>query len=230
MDGFHETRLPARLAFGSTGGVERRTEVTTLASGFERRSTPWALGRRRWLIGAGLRSLADMAELTAFGAAAGAVFVILDDRVIRAEADAHERGAELIWRTAPSGSPPGGLSSTETTFIWRGAALRPWRPAHLKVRRDADGAMTGRWIRRSRALGDGWDLEPPLLEEREIYRVSILDADEERAAYEVSTPMFIWTVEDQAAVFPGGVPGTARVRVRQGSAIRGWGAAAEVSL
>jgi uncharacterized protein (TIGR02217 family) len=63
---FHEVRLPARLAFGSTGGVERRTEITTLASGFERRSTPWALGRRRYLIGANLRSLDDMAELVAF--------------------------------------------------------------------------------------------------------------------------------------------------------------------
>ena len=50
---FHEVRLPARLAFGSTGG-------------FERRSTPWAEGRRRYLIGAGLRSLDDMAALTAF--------------------------------------------------------------------------------------------------------------------------------------------------------------------
>ncbi|WP_125256389.1 DUF2460 domain-containing protein [Brevundimonas fluminis] len=63
---FHEVSLPARLAFGSTGGVERRTEVVALASGFERRSTPWAEGRRRWLIGANLRSLADMAELVAF--------------------------------------------------------------------------------------------------------------------------------------------------------------------
>ena len=63
---FHEVRLPARLAFGSTGGVERRTEVVQLASGFERRSTPWAHGRRRWLIGAGVRSLEDMAELLAF--------------------------------------------------------------------------------------------------------------------------------------------------------------------
>lgn len=63
---FDEVRLPARLAFGSTGGVERRTEIATLASGFERRSTPWALGRRRYLIGANLRSLDDMAELTAF--------------------------------------------------------------------------------------------------------------------------------------------------------------------
>lgn len=63
---FHEVRLPARLAFGSTGGVERRTEVVTLGSGFERRSTPWAHGRRRYLIGAGLRSLDDMAVLTTF--------------------------------------------------------------------------------------------------------------------------------------------------------------------
>lgn len=63
---FHEVRLPARLAFGSTGGVERRTEIVTLGSGFERRSTPWAQGRRRFLIGANLKSLDDMAALTAF--------------------------------------------------------------------------------------------------------------------------------------------------------------------
>lgn len=63
---FHEARLPVRLAFGSTGGVERRTEIVTLGSGFERRSTPWAEGRRRYLIGANLRSLDDMAALTAF--------------------------------------------------------------------------------------------------------------------------------------------------------------------
>lgn len=63
---FHEVRLPARLAFGSTGGVERRTEIVTLGSGFERRSTPWAQGRRRFLIGANLKSLDDVAALTAF--------------------------------------------------------------------------------------------------------------------------------------------------------------------
>jgi uncharacterized protein (TIGR02217 family) len=68
---FHEVRLPARLAFGSTGGVERRTDVVTLGSGFERRSTPWAQGRRRYLIGANLRSLDDMAALTTFFEARG---------------------------------------------------------------------------------------------------------------------------------------------------------------
>lgn len=66
MSEFHEARLPARLAFGCTGGIERRTEVTTLASGFEQRSTPWALGRRRYLIATATRPLDEVAELVSF--------------------------------------------------------------------------------------------------------------------------------------------------------------------
>ena len=63
---FTETRLPARLAFGSTGGVERRTDVVQLASGFEQRSTPWADGRRRYLVGGGVRAIAEAQALVAF--------------------------------------------------------------------------------------------------------------------------------------------------------------------
>jgi uncharacterized protein (TIGR02217 family) len=66
MQAFTETRLPARLAFGSTGGVERRTTIVTLASGFERRATPWANGRRRYLVGQAIRTLAEAAELLGF--------------------------------------------------------------------------------------------------------------------------------------------------------------------
>ena len=66
LQAFAEIRLPVRLAFGSTGGVERRTELVQLASGYERRSTPWADGRRRYLIGQGLRKLEDASALVAF--------------------------------------------------------------------------------------------------------------------------------------------------------------------
>ena len=66
MSAFHELRLPARLAFGCTGGVERRTEVVALASGHERRSSPWSQGRRRYLIATAARPLDDAAELVAF--------------------------------------------------------------------------------------------------------------------------------------------------------------------
>lgn len=64
--GFHEIRFPANLSFGSVGGPERRTEIVTLANGFEERNSPWAHSRRRYDAGVGLRSLDDMAALIAF--------------------------------------------------------------------------------------------------------------------------------------------------------------------
>ncbi|MCY4178729.1 MAG: DUF2460 domain-containing protein [Litoreibacter sp.] len=63
---FHEVRFPASLSFGSLGGPERRTEVVTLANGFEERNTPWAHSRRRYDAGAGLRSLDDVETMIAF--------------------------------------------------------------------------------------------------------------------------------------------------------------------
>lgn len=63
---FHEVRFPANLSFGSTGGPERRTEIVTLANGFEERNAPWAQSRRRYDAGLGLRSLDDVAALISF--------------------------------------------------------------------------------------------------------------------------------------------------------------------
>ncbi len=63
---FHEVRFPASLSFGSIGGPERRTDVVTLANGFEERNTPWAHSRRRYDAGLGMRSLDDVETLIAF--------------------------------------------------------------------------------------------------------------------------------------------------------------------
>lgn len=63
---FHEIRFPPTLSFGSLGGPERRTEVVTLANGFEERNSPWAQSRRRYDAGLGLRSLDDVELLIAF--------------------------------------------------------------------------------------------------------------------------------------------------------------------
>lgn len=63
---FHEIRFPANLSFGSVGGPERRTEIVTLANGFEERNTPWAHSRRHYDAGVGLRSLDDVEALIAF--------------------------------------------------------------------------------------------------------------------------------------------------------------------
>ncbi|MEM0945806.1 MAG: DUF2460 domain-containing protein [Pseudomonadota bacterium] len=64
--GFHEVRFPANLSFGSSGGPERRTEIVTLANGYEERNTPWAASRHRYDAGLGLRSLEDIETLIAF--------------------------------------------------------------------------------------------------------------------------------------------------------------------
>jgi uncharacterized protein (TIGR02217 family) len=63
---FHEVRFPAAISFGSSGGVERRTEVVELVSGHEERNSPWAHSRRRYDAGLGLRSLDDLAAVLAF--------------------------------------------------------------------------------------------------------------------------------------------------------------------
>jgi len=66
LEGFHEVRFPLRVAFGATGGPERRTEVITLASGYEERNARWAASRRRYDAGDGVRSLDDLYEVIAF--------------------------------------------------------------------------------------------------------------------------------------------------------------------
>ena len=63
---FHEVRFPASLSFGSTGGPERRTDVVTLANGFEERNTPWEHSRRRYEAGLSMRSMDDIDKVLAF--------------------------------------------------------------------------------------------------------------------------------------------------------------------
>lgn len=63
---FHEVRFPTKLSFGSIGGPERRTDVVTLANGFEERNTPWAHSRRRYDAGLGMCSLDDVEAVISF--------------------------------------------------------------------------------------------------------------------------------------------------------------------
>lgn len=63
---FHEVRFPPALGLGSVGGPYRRTDVVTLANGFEERNSPWAHSRRVYDAGIGMRSLDDLQEAIAF--------------------------------------------------------------------------------------------------------------------------------------------------------------------
>jgi len=66
MTDFHNIRSPLPLAFGASGGPSRVTEITQLASGREHRNTPHAKSRRRYNAGAGIKTLDELHDLTAF--------------------------------------------------------------------------------------------------------------------------------------------------------------------
>jgi uncharacterized protein (TIGR02217 family) len=63
---FHDVSFPLAIAFHSTGGPGRRTEIVTLGSGHEERNAVWAGSRRRYDIGSGIRTLDDLSAVIAF--------------------------------------------------------------------------------------------------------------------------------------------------------------------
>ncbi|MDR3527320.1 MAG: DUF2460 domain-containing protein [Rhizomicrobium sp.] len=72
---FHEIRFPTAIAFHSHGGPERKTEIVTLASGYEERNGVWSASRRRYDVGYGVKTLDDMhAVLAFFEARAGRLY------------------------------------------------------------------------------------------------------------------------------------------------------------
>jgi uncharacterized protein (TIGR02217 family) len=66
MSAFHDIRLPLRLARGAVGGPERITEVVPLSNGREMRISAHSASRRRWDLAGAVRSLDDLALITAF--------------------------------------------------------------------------------------------------------------------------------------------------------------------
>lgn len=66
FDSFHDVPFPPGIAFGATGGPERRTEMVSLTSGREKRNARLALSRHHYDAGTGVRSLADLQEIVAF--------------------------------------------------------------------------------------------------------------------------------------------------------------------
>lgn len=66
MSNFHNISFPLKLARGAAGGPERVTEIFELGDGREARNTAFAGSRRRWEVGSAIRSLDELAQITAF--------------------------------------------------------------------------------------------------------------------------------------------------------------------
>jgi uncharacterized protein (TIGR02217 family) len=66
MSGFHNVSFPLKLARGAVGGPERSTEIFELGDGREARNSAFAGSRRRWEVSSAMRSLDELANVTAF--------------------------------------------------------------------------------------------------------------------------------------------------------------------
>jgi hypothetical protein len=105
----------------------------------------------------------------------GARVVVLDAAVASLPISESDLGLPWNWRIGPASRPPSDDSFVATSFTLQGTGLRPFRPAHLRAARQADGAIAFSWIRRSRDLAaDSWVLpEVPLGEEVEAYDLEL---------------------------------------------------------
>ena len=63
---FHEIQFPTAIAFHSSGGPARKTEIVTLGSGHEERNAVWANSRRHYDVGYGVKTLDDLHAVIAF--------------------------------------------------------------------------------------------------------------------------------------------------------------------
>lgn len=66
MSAFHDVSFPLAVALGSSGGPERRTEIVALGSGREERNQRWAMSRRRYDAGTGVKSFDDLHKVVSF--------------------------------------------------------------------------------------------------------------------------------------------------------------------
>ena len=175
-----------------------------------------------YLLSTLLRGLHGTGALSVAAIAAGARFVLLDNAVISLPMTTDERGLPRHYRVGPSRfapSHPGYVHSVET---FSGVGLRPFAPAHLSARRDAaTGDLALGWIRTGRHGADSWEsVEIPLTEDREAYRVRLLNGGVLLRETEVSAPGFAYTAAMQTA---DGAGSTLEVRVAQLSTSFGYG-------
>lgn len=163
-----------------------------------------------WKLTGLLRGQGGTGDLMAAGAVAGARLVLLDGAPRPAGLREGEAGLALNWKCGPANLEPGPLF---TTVLAAGGmrAMTPLAPVHLRAALMADGTVNLRWIRCSRTGADSWDsADIPLGEEREAYRIRLLDAAS-RILFATETVNPEWSIEagSLAALGPG--PLTAEV-------------------
>ncbi|UWQ20997.1 glycoside hydrolase/phage tail family protein [Jannaschia sp. W003] len=151
---------------------------------------------------------------------AGSLVVLVDGALRQLGTAAEAVGLERHLRIGPARFALDHDSYRHVTVTPRAVGLRPYAPAHLRMRDDG-GTHRFAWVRRTRVGGDGWDAEVPLGEEREAYALRAVAGGATVWEGETAAPAFAF---DAAARGAAGIDGAYRMEVAQVGAGYGPGA------
>ncbi|ESQ79553.1 glycoside hydrolase TIM-barrel-like domain-containing protein [Asticcacaulis sp. YBE204] len=165
----------------------------------------------------------------AFAIADGAAVVHLPADFTRAEMSNDEVGLPRLWRAGRSGFGGAADGAIEVEAVWTGLALRPRAPVHGRVRRETDG-LAIRWLRCARYGGDHLDLEPPMDEAAEVYRLRFYQGETLRRETEAMESRFVYGDDLRALDYPGGFDAESRLEIVQKSTTSGYGPPLRVGL
>jgi hypothetical protein len=157
-------------------------------------------------------------------AAVGKAVMVLDSRAIALPVEPSWLGESRDFRAYAGPTDIEGVALAVVTGL---APALPLPPVHLRASRAADGDIALRWVRRSRADGDGWGAaDSPLEHVPERYRLTILDGTTAVRTLEVDGPAAVYAGSEQLADF-GAPPGAFAFTVAQISPVLGAGHAAQ---
>jgi hypothetical protein len=124
---------------------------------------------------------------------AGSTVVLLDAALSQVSLALSARGLARTWRIGASARGFDDPDAVERVEAFSGVGLRPYAPAHLRLRPEgADRQLT--WVRRTRVDGDNWaSTEVPLGEDREAYVVRVIDGSTVKRSVEVTVAGFLYT-------------------------------------
>ncbi len=134
---------------------------------------------------------------------AGSTVVLLDGAARQIAFASAERGLARSYRIGVAARGIDDRTAIRRVEVFQGVGLRPYAPAHLRLRRAA-GALEFGWIRRTRIDGDGWAAEEvPLGEAFEAYRLRVLRDGATLREETVATPA--WSYPDALRAADGAV-------------------------
>lgn len=190
------------------------------------------IGERSYRLSGLLRGQAGTEAHMSQSLPSGARFLLLDDALTPVALTSDEIGIEYYWKVGPAPYDIGHRSYTDHQSQFVGLGLKPFAPVHLRAARDAAGDIQITWIRRTRSGGDAWrEVEVPLGEDQESYKIEILDNGEVARTLTATSASIVYGAAQENEDF--GVPQTAlEVIVYQLSAAigRGHGARKTLSL